>query len=684
MAERISMAEVSRDRVVVDSPLRESDIGDQQPDRLTTCTGSNSVPATGAQPPPDHPSEAPAELTTANVEQTPLEHLSTESKAEEELPERRSSSSTTLRTSSRARTLTTAEHNANLSAVVDSGMNMRKRHWWAFVMGAGLLAVSIDVVCFRLAEAQTSAWHAPTAVAWAGSTAYCFVFPWALAFPEAWTRTEFRRTTIFLAVLHILLCAGGFVALSPNTVRLPEVRAAPFRAAWILWNVFYYVALVVYPAWRTRSEWWGRRSHSAAPLFIMIVAGVSGMCTFILNWDVATSILLVLFFLAFGYFSCRSLFADSNLASEAALNPPIHFDGLYLCFYLILVAQFPVYLGFFASFAACRTHTTDGLLAVLVLEVMAEGVLVFNEGVVLPRALKPAFVPPLLFGLFLTADTFLNLVWIESSLTDPYFWAGHAFELIIIVLRDSGLIFEASLLGTDLMGASVEVFWRDCSTGRATTGNDAAQEPSGSSTSPAGVKPELSIRSLQRSLSAVKLSTRQRYATTRAKQSTMENEQLQDEIARLAALSESLAASGLLWMLVVEDTLEVLGVGVTTITHGLSRDERKDTMYCFLVVVFTHACAFYAQRWLVRWRRRRPRQRFGHGGRPASREHAVDLPRIDVDARTRDFDDQAFWKKYGVLFACTAAMVLANCANIAGIMRSNALPMQKTCDHSGS
>ena len=92
MAERISMAEVVRDRVVVDSPLRESDIGDQQPDRLTTCTGSNSVPATDAQPPPEHPSEAPAEITTANVEPPPpaaLERLSdrsTESKAEEEQP----------------------------------------------------------------------------------------------------------------------------------------------------------------------------------------------------------------------------------------------------------------------------------------------------------------------------------------------------------------------------------------------------------------------------------------------------------------------------------------------------------------------------------------------------------------------------------------------------------------------
>ena len=658
------MAEVARDRVVVESPLqRES--SDEPPDRLTA-----DAAGTDEQSLPTEPSEAldrPTERTA------------------EELPERCSSSNT--RASSRARALTTAEHNTNPASVVDSGMDLRKRYWWALVMVAGLLAVSIDVLAFRLAEAQTSAWNALTAIPWAGPTAYCLVFPWALAFPEAWTRAEFRRTTTVLAVFHILLCAGGVVALSPNALRLPEVRAAPFRASWILWNCFYYAALVAYPAWRTRSEWWGRRSQSAAPLFVMCAAGLSGMCAFILQWVEATAVFLVLFFLCFGYFGSRSLFADSNLASEAALSPPIQFDGLYLCFYLILVAQFPVYLGFFVSFATCRTETADGLLSVLVLELMAEGALVFNEGVVLPRALKPALVPPLLFGLFLTADAFVNLVWIQTSLTDPYFWVGHTMELIIIILRDSGFIFEASLYGMDLVGASVEVFQRDCSSCRATLDDDTAQqEPSGSSKSPPGMTPELSIRSLQRSLSAVKLSTRQRYASTRAKQSTIEQEQLQDEIARLAALSEFIAALGLLWTLVMEDTLEVLGVGEATITHGLSRDERKDTMYCFLVVVFTHACAFYAQRWLVRWRRRRPRQRFGHGDRSDASEHAVELPQIDVErgARTRDFDDPAFWKKYGVLFACTAAMVLANCMNIAVPMRSNALPMQKTCDHSGS
>ena len=343
--------------------------------------------------------------------------------------------------------------------------------------------------------------------------------------------------------------------------------------------------------------------------------------------------------------------------------------------------------------ATRRSGVADGIIVVIGWQI-SNAMLFISLGLFAQRALTPSLTPPMIFAICLTADMMLNLVFIGSSLADPFFWIGLLVEIACEVVRDSGFLFDSATLAGDIGGAVGEVLiGRDNTTTVTSPIRDDHQPPQ--------LKRQVS-RQLSGHLLKIRRSARARFAASRVKQATQAAEQVEDEIARLGCLSELVSAAGIFSTLLLEELMQGYHVGELSITRGLTVPERRDTLRCFAVVFVAQAShrrsalmtgtrveivtlyllsliqvgASFLQKWLLAWKRRRRNEMLAQregvrtsvevsDGNNVDGDEEQEAANDDFPDHLRDPDGMHFWQLHGIYLVMVCVMTVQNCVRAA-------------------
>ena len=239
------------------------------------------------------------------------------------------------------------------------------------------------------------------------------------------------------------------------------------------------------------------------------------------------------------------------------------------------------------------------------------------------HALPPAFAPACCFGVMLTQDLFLSIVFVDSSVRDAWFWAMLAYETFVQVFRDSGLLGWNSGSAVLLLK---EGGWR-----RAAAALDAAatlQKPTPSASSE---------------------------AATDAENEHVDAEREQENtLAQLGGLSALVAGSGLLAALLIEelfDSRNGTSIGQTTIAAGLSAARRHDSLVAVAVMLAVQSAASFALRRFQR------RVRLADTARHLGRSRRALALESELSV-LEDRDSTAWWRQHGRYVVCVAIAVV--------------------------
>ena len=325
------------------------------------------------------------------------------------------------------------------------------RYYWCACIA--LTAAMMCNICFakRLSFSQSSLWIA------FGCSPICF--PWTfsvfslyrVAFPG------YKMDRVVWWSVAIVMCFLDFVATSghpPYPVMLgssptPDdnamvdqgtIGAIVYPIAHFLFWTLFLVGHFWLPAWLTREFWWTGRSRG---IFVMA-------CTFVTStWGnsalppdlgglvcllVQCATLAALFFWIF--------FLDHRFGANDSETPD---GGCLILLSSVTTTSLPwMYSSILRTIGE---HMLDDLGHPLVLLLCWQ---LFNALWYLAvirlaqRAIGPRFVALSLFGLMVTGDVMINLVFLDTSLEDPFFWAALCLELCSKVVRDSGLLLDLS------------------------------------------------------------------------------------------------------------------------------------------------------------------------------------------------------------------------------------------------
>ncbi len=445
---------------------------------------------------------------------------------------------------------------------------------------------------------------------WGACVAYISLEPWRVAFPDAVVKPRLR----FVAVGYAIWSAFGALTLPPHPIR--QGAGSWCLAARLVQHAWFYGALFFYPAWlsrRVRGAW---RSRVITIITTLLCAfafayvcirdvGIDSLLMATTGIVFLLSVVLMVVVIAQEHRSRR----DDDSGRAANEDPPPRSAAHVVALTYTIIA-FAALCG--TALIATKSKASSQGEAIVV------GVWEIGNAVVwcavlasARHAVPPAFAPACCFGVMLTQDLFLSIVFVDSSVRDPWFWVMLVAETLGQVLRDFG--------GGSAILLFQEIGWR-----RAAAALDAAA-------------------TLQKMPSAD--AENDDVGTRREQENTL---------AQLGGLSALVAGSGLLAALLIEELFESrngASVGQTTIAAGLSAARRHDALVAVAVMLAVQSAASFALRRFQR------RVRLADTARHLGRSRRALALESELSV-LEDRDSTAWWRQHGRYVVCVAIAVV--------------------------